>query len=81
MPKIPRDISGKELAILLKRYRYELVREKGSHLRLVSDFKGVKHKITIPNHHSIKIGILNNILCDLAEYLKTPKETLVDELF
>ena len=39
MVKIPRDISGVELARLLSKYKYKVVRQTGSHIRLVSDFK------------------------------------------
>ncbi len=34
--KIPRDISGEELARLLKKYGYEVTRQKGSHIRLTA---------------------------------------------
>lgn len=81
MPKIPRDISGKELARALSKYGYTSTRETGSHLRLTSEFMGYKHNITIPDHYTIKIGTLNNILKDVAEYLKISKEQLIDELF
>ena len=59
MPRIPRDVSGKKLVQLLKRYDYKVVRQIASHIRLVSMFNGVEHKITIPDHRSIKIGTLN----------------------
>ena len=81
MPKIPRDISGRELAKLLNRYQYEVSRESGSHLRLVSMYQNKAHKITIPDHNAIKIGTLNNILNDVAEYLKISKQELTNELF
>ena len=81
MPKIPRDISGRELAQLLDKYEYEIKRETGSHIRLVSEVRGKEHKITIPDHNPIKIGTLNNILNDLADYLKIDKKVLIDELF
>jgi len=81
MPKIPRDISGRELAQLLDKYEYEIKREAGSHMRLVSEIRGKEHKITIPDHNPIKIGTLNNILNDLADYLKITKKLLIDELF
>jgi len=81
MPKIPRDISGRELAQLLDKYEYEIKRETGSHMRLVSEIRGKEHKITIPDHNPIKIGTLNNILNDLADYLKIDKKLLIDELF
>ena len=81
MPKIPRDISGRELAKLLDRYKYKVVRESGSHIRLVSTYKQIEHKITIPDHQSIKIGTLNNILNDIAEYLNLSKQELINVLF
>ncbi len=81
MPKLPRDISGKELAKLLGKYRYTIIKQTGSHIRLVSTFKNKEHKITIPDHSPIKIGTLNNILNDLADYLKIDKKVLIYELF
>jgi len=81
MPKIPRDISGRELAKLLDKYEYVIKRETGSHIRLVSEFRGRGHKITVPDHSSIKIGTLNNIMSDLADHLKIDKKLLIDELF
>ena len=81
MPKIPRDLSGRDLSKLLKKYGYKIVRETGSHIRLTSHLKGEEHKITIPDHKPIKIGTLNNILNDLADYLTMTKEKLIRELF
>lgn len=81
MPKIPRDISGEELTKLLKKYGYEVNRKTGSHIRLVSKFKDEEHNITVPDHYPIKIGTLNNILSDLADYLKIDKKELTNKLF
>ncbi len=57
MPRIPRDISGKKLVKLLRKYDYKIERERGSHIRLVSHFREFEHKITIPDHESIKIAL------------------------
>ncbi len=81
MPKIPRDISGRKLAGLLDRYGYEITRETGSHLRLESKVENESHKITIPDHRTIKIGTLNSILMDLANHQKISKEELIKQLF
>jgi len=81
MPKIPRSLSGKELARLLKKYEYKITRKSGSHIRLISNYMKSEHKITIPDHHPIKIGTLNNILNDLADYLQVSKNKLIEELF
>jgi predicted RNA binding protein YcfA (HicA-like mRNA interferase family) len=81
MPKIPRNISGRDLVKLLKKYGYTLTRETGSHIRLISIYKDTEHKITIPDHNPIKIGTLNNILDDIAKYLQISKSKLIQELF
>jgi len=81
MPKVPRDISGKELARLLKKCGYEVTRQTGSHIRLTATSKGFEHKITIPDHQTIKIGTLSNILADIAEYLQISKGDLLELLF
>jgi len=81
VPKIPRDISGRKLMKLLEKYGYQITRETASHIRSISNFKNKEHKITIPDHHVIKIGTLNNILNDLANYLEIDKKRLLRELF
>jgi predicted RNA binding protein YcfA (HicA-like mRNA interferase family) len=78
--KIPRNISGKQLSKLLKRFDFEITRQSGSHMRLSTYIRGEFH-ITIPNHKSLKIGTLNNILSEIANYLEIEKEQLIKELF
>ena len=51
--KLPREISGEELAKLLKKYGYEITRQTGSHIRLTTTAKG-EHHITIPAHKYLK---------------------------
>lgn len=81
MPRIPRDVSHKDLCILLKKYDYAITRQVGSHVRLDSHFMGYEHSITVPAHKPIKVGTLNNILKDIAAYLKMPKPELIENLF
>lgn len=81
MPKTPRNVSGRYLCKVLGRYGYTITRQTGSHIRLKSDFMGYEHSITIPAHNPIKIGTLNKILNDVAEYLKIRRDKLVDSLF
>lgn len=40
-----------------------------------------EHHITIPNHKYLKIGTINSILVDIADYLKIDKGTVIEELF
>jgi len=79
--KIPRDLSGDELIRKLQKPGYVIVRQKGSHIRLGKKYKIGEHPITIPNHNSIKIGTLNNILTDLADKMKISRSELVEQLF
>ena len=78
--KIPRNISGVKLSKLLTRYGFEITRQTGSHMRLTTRIRREFH-ITVPKHKSLKIGTLNNILSDIANYLEIDKEQLLAELF
>lgn len=79
--KVPRDLSGAELAALLRRYGYEVTRQTGSHLRMTSTLKGKQHHITISRHPSLKVGTLSALLADIAHYLEKDRGELVEELW
>jgi predicted RNA binding protein YcfA (HicA-like mRNA interferase family) len=79
--KIPRDLSGEELARALRRYGYEITRQSGSHMRLSSSFHGIQHHVTIPAHSPLKIGTLSQILGDVAGYLELTRDQLIEKLF
>jgi predicted RNA binding protein YcfA (HicA-like mRNA interferase family) len=79
--KLPRDLSGEELARLLRLYNYEITRQTGSHLRLTSRIKGAEHHVTIPVHSALKVGTLSSILNDVAAYLERDRTALAEELF
>jgi predicted RNA binding protein YcfA (HicA-like mRNA interferase family) len=55
--KIPRDIEGGELARALTVLGYQIVRQSGSHMRLMTTKNGVHH-LTIPYHSPLKVGTL-----------------------
>jgi predicted RNA binding protein YcfA (HicA-like mRNA interferase family) len=78
--KLPRDLSGEELAKLLKKYGYEITRQTGSHMRLTTRLKG-EHHITIPKHKPLKPGTLNSILKDVAEHFGIDRNELIEDLF
>jgi predicted RNA binding protein YcfA (HicA-like mRNA interferase family) len=56
--KLPRDISGRDAVKALRRLGFEITRQEGSHIRLSN---GTLH-VTIPNHKTIAVGTLKNIL-------------------
>ena len=78
--KIPRDISANSLIKFLESLGYTITRQKGSHIRLTYQSTESSHHITIPNHDPLKIGTLNSILNDLANYNKIEKGELIDRL-
>jgi len=79
--KLPRDLSGEELARALRKYGYQVNRQSGSHMRLTSTATGSEHHITIPTHKHLKIGTLAEILGSVAAYLQVNREKLAQELF
>jgi predicted RNA binding protein YcfA (HicA-like mRNA interferase family) len=78
--RVPRDISGEELAKALSCYGYQITRQAGSHLRLTTTKEG-KHHITIPKHNPLKIGTLNAIILDVAEHLCLSKSEVYKNIF
>ena len=78
--KLPRDISGTELADLLTRYGYSVTRQTSSHLRLTTQTGG-EHHLTIPAHSSLRVGTLSAILSEVAQHLKRDKSDLIRELW
>jgi predicted RNA binding protein YcfA (HicA-like mRNA interferase family) len=79
--RLPRDLSGHELIRLLERYGYKRTRQVGSHIRLQSSFRGFPHHITIPDHDSLRLGTLNSILSEVADYLGKERSELAQEMF
>ena len=81
--KLPRDISGYDLARHLSRLDYEITRQKDSHIRLTCPAMGTRpeHHVTIPNHDSLKIGTLASILDNIAIARGITRDALIELLF
>ena len=78
--KLPRDLSGAELAKALARIGYRVSRQTGSHIRLTTDSPTQRH-VTIPAHDPLKLGTLAAILGDVAEHQEISRDALLDRLF
>ena len=78
--RLPRDLSGMDLAKALGRVGYRVVRQTGSHLRLTRD-GSVQYHITIPAHDPLKIGTLAAILSDVTVHLQLDRDKLIERLF
>jgi len=78
--KLPRDISGLELAKALEKVGYRLTRQTGSHLRLTNP-SPTKHHITVPAHDPLKTGTLAAILGDVAKRMNISRDELIRSLW
>lgn len=78
--KLPRDVSGAQLARALTRVGYSATRQTGSHLRLTS-IRPSEHHITIPLHDPLRVGTLAAILTDVAAHQQMTRDELLQRLF
>lgn len=78
--RLPRDITGDELAKALRALGYECTRQTGSHMRLTTVEHG-EHHVTIPRHNPLRVGTLSGILSDVADHFQTTREDIAGRLF
>ena len=77
--RLPRDISGQDIAKALGRLGYVQSRQTGSHMRLTTQVEG-EHHVTIPRHDPLKIGTLKSILDGVAEHHHLTRDQLIQML-
>lgn len=78
---LPRSIPGDRLATVLRQYGYEIVRQRGSHVRLTARTDDGEHHVTVPRHRELRVGTLNAILWDVANARGMHRDDVVQELF
>ena len=78
--KLPRDVSGRDLASRLARLGYLIDHQTGSHVRLTTTRDG-EHHVTVPAHDSLKVGMFNAILRAVAEHHGLSRKELLQLLF
>ncbi len=78
--RLPRDLSGSDLARILHKLGYSITRQSSSHLRLTTTEHG-EHHLTIPQHNPLRIGTLAAILGDVAAHFQLTREQLHQKLF
>ncbi|MHB0937491.1 MAG: type II toxin-antitoxin system HicA family toxin [Armatimonadota bacterium] len=77
--RLPRDISGVQLASALNTLGYTMTRQTGSHLRLTCNQPG-EHHVTIPRHDPLRVGTLSTILSEVASFHGMSREDLLEML-
>ena len=79
MPKLP-VVSGEQVIKLLRKLGYEIIRQKGSHVRLRKITEAGEHNITVPKHPEVAKGTLNDILSKVSIWNNISKEKLIEML-
>ena len=63
MPKLP-SISGNEAIRCFEKLGYQIVRQRGSHVRLQHKTDTSKKPLTVPRHKALGKGLLRKIIRD-----------------
>ncbi len=67
------NISGKQALRSFCKMGYEIVRQRGSHVRLRHPQQLIHHPLTVPMHKELKVGLLHQLIKDAglteAEFL------------
>ena len=78
--KLPRDLSGDDLVSALAAFGYRLIRQSGSHMRIVTQEHG-EHHVTIPRRPALRVGTLAGILGDVADHFGLRRDEVLSRLF
>lgn len=62
-PRLP-VVSGRQVIRALERIGYHVVRQRGSHIRLRDEDDPDHLPVTVPDHRTVKPGLLRKILRD-----------------
>ena len=80
--RLPRNLSGNDLAGLLRRhYGYQFIRQRGSHMTLTTAIRDTKHSVTIPRHRQVNVGTLSAIVSNIAEHFGLTQDEVRQALF
>ncbi len=72
-------ISGRNLVKALGYFGYEIIRIRGSHIRIRTEVSG-RHSLTIPDHKEVDKGLLSSILNDVAIHHNIRKKDVIDKI-
>ena len=78
--KLPRDLSGRQLADgLCRKWGYREAHQMGSHIVLETE-QPKPQRIAIPAHKTLKVGTLNAILRAVSSHKGTSKQEILDSI-
>lgn len=73
MPKL-RRLSGREVVRILESFDFEVVSQRGSHMKLKRVISGHSQTLTVPAHSELDRGTLRAILRQASRFI--PEEEL-----
>ena len=76
MPRSP-VVSGRDIIKMMTQIGYEVIRRRGSHVRLRKTMPSGDHNITVPDHDEIARGTLNDILSSISLRNSIAKDDLI----
>jgi len=71
-------VSGEKLLKVLVRLGYEIIRQRGSHVRLRKLTAAGDHNITVPLHEELAKGTLNDILSQVSIWNGISENALIE---
>ena len=78
--RIPRDLSGADLAdALCRQWQYTVVHQVGSHIILETE-EPAHQRIAIPDHHTLRLGTLVSILRAVARHKHVTRDAIIENL-
>jgi len=78
--KVPRDLSGAQLAkVLCRDWGYRVVHQEGSHIILQTD-TSAHQRISVPNHNPVRVGTLNSIVRTVSVHKGVERQKLLEAL-
>ena len=78
--KIPRDVSGRDLAdTLCRRWRYVRVHQVGSHIILETS-EPTHQRIAIPDHDPVRLGTLISSSASSPEHKGVTRDAIIATL-
>ncbi len=79
MPKLP-QVSGSDVVKFLQSSGYEVLRQRGSHIRLRKVTVLGEHNITVPTHQVLAKGTLNDIIGKVSLWNNISKDDILKQL-
>jgi predicted RNA binding protein YcfA (HicA-like mRNA interferase family) len=71
-------VSGEKLLKVLVSLGYEIIRQRGSHVRLRKQTAAGDHNITVPLHDELAKGTFNDILSQVSIWNGISEEALIE---